>query len=292
VVVSNCVLSSRCNALKMGTESNGGFQNIVITGCSIYDTGLAGVALEIVDGGTMDRVVVSNITMNKIAAPIFVRLGNRARPFKPARSSSNGKDMEKPGIGVLRNVTINNIEATGANATGCAISGLGEAAIENVTLSNLRLSFEGGGAKADAARAIPERPEAYPEYSMFGRLSGYGLYCRHVRGLKLLNVQLQLANPDQRHALVFEDVEDALIDGLDAPCSPGSEAIIRLTDTNDILIRGCRPKAGTDVFLKLEGPHSKNVVLNGNDLSSAAKIVERSADVPESALSELANRID
>ncbi|MHC4496706.1 MAG: glycosyl hydrolase family 28 protein, partial [Planctomycetota bacterium] len=111
--------------------------NIVMTGCSIYDTRLAGVALEIVDGGTMDRVVISNITMDIIGAPIFLRLGNRARPFK--------KDMEKPGIGVMRNITITNIEATGANPTGCAISGLPDAKIENITLSNLRLSFDGGG---------------------------------------------------------------------------------------------------------------------------------------------------
>ena len=55
VMVSNCVLSSRCNALKMGTESNGGFKNIVMTGCSIYDTRLAGVALEIVNGGVMEK---------------------------------------------------------------------------------------------------------------------------------------------------------------------------------------------------------------------------------------------
>ncbi|MHC4807045.1 MAG: glycoside hydrolase family 28 protein, partial [Planctomycetota bacterium] len=280
--VSNCVLSTRCNALKMGTESNGGFENIVITGCSIYDTRLAGVALEIVDGGTMDRVVVSNITMNKVGAPIFLRLGNRARPFK--------KDMKKPGIGILRNVTISNIEATGANATGCAISGLPEAVIENVTLSNVRLSFAGGGTKEDASRAIDEKPEAYPEYSMFGRLPAYGFYCRHVKGLKLLNVQLQLAKGDGRHALVLEDVEDALIDGLDAPCSPGAGSILRLTDVKGVFIRGCRPRAGTDVFLKLQGAQSENVVLAGNDLSDVRKVVERAPDVPETALSEMANR--
>ncbi|MHC4484533.1 MAG: glycoside hydrolase family 28 protein [Planctomycetota bacterium] len=239
VTVSNCVLSTRCNALKMGTESNGGFENIVITGCSIYDTRLAGVALEIVDGGTMDRVVVSNITMNKVGAPIFLRLGNRARPFK--------KDMKKPGIGILRNVTISNIEATGANATGCAISGLPEAVIENVTLSNVRLSFAGGGTKEDASR-------------------------------------------DGRHALVLEDVEDALIDGLDAPCSPGAGSILRLTDVKGVFIRGCRPRAGTDVFLKLQGAQSENVVLAGNDLSDVRKVVERAPDVPETALSEMANR--
>ena len=229
VVVSNCVLSSRCNALKMGTESNGGFKNIVMTGCSIYDTRLAGIALEIVDGGTMDHVVISNITMNKIGAPIFLRLGNRARPFK--------KDMEKPAIGVLRNVTISNIEATGANQTGCAISGLPEAKIENLTLSNVRLSFEGGGTKADAEREIPEKTADYPEHSMFGRLSAYGLYCRYVKGLKLFNVELQLEKADQRHAVVLEDVEDALIDCLDATLSPDTGKMIRLNDVKNVFIR-------------------------------------------------------
>jgi polygalacturonase len=229
IAITNCVLSTRCNALKMGTESNGGFQNISITNCVIYNTRLAGIALEIVDGGTMDRVVVSNITMNKIGAPIFMRLGNRARPFK--------KDKETPGIGVMRNITISNIEATGANPTGCAISGLPETKIENLTLSNLRLSFEGGGTKADAERDIPEKPAAYPEYSMFGKLSAYGLYCRHVKGLKLFNVQLQLEKPDQRYAVVFEDVEDAFIDCLDAPISPDTSKMIHFTDVDKVFIR-------------------------------------------------------
>ncbi len=229
VAISNCILSTRCNALKMGTESNGGFQNIAITNCVIYNTRLAGVALEIVDGGVMDRVVISNISMDKIGAPIFLRLGNRARPFR--------ENMETPGMGVMRNITINNIEATGANPTGCSISGLPEAAIENVTLSNMRLSFEGGGTQADASRAIPERPTDYPEYAMFGKLLAYGFYCRHVKGLELLNVQLQLSKPDRRHALVLEDVEDALVDCLDAPSSPDAETMIQLTNTRTVLIR-------------------------------------------------------
>jgi hypothetical protein len=284
VAVSNCVLSTRCNALKMGTESNGGFQNIAITGCVIYNTRLAGVALEIVDGGTMDRVVVSNIAMDRVGAPIFVRLGNRARPFK--------KGTEKPGVGAMRNITISNIEANGANPTGCAISGLPEAAIENLTLSNIRLSFEGGGTKTDAARPIPEEPTAYPEYKMFGKLSAYGFFCRHVKGLRLLNVQLQWEKPDQRYALVLDDVEEALIDDLDTPHSPGAEATLRATNARDVLIRGCRPKAGTDLFLKVDGTRSKGIVLTGNDFRKAATVVERAPDVPTAAVSEIANLVD
>jgi polygalacturonase len=281
ITISNCVLRSTCNALKMGTESNGGFENIVIAGCSIYDTTLAGIALEIVDGGTMDHVVVSNIAMNGVGAPIFLRLGNRARPFK--------KEMETPQTGVLRNVTISNIEATGANPTGCAISGLPGHAIENVTLSNFRLSFEGGGNKQDAIRAVPEKPTAYPEYSMFGTLPAYGLYCRHVKGLKLRNIQLQSAEPDLRHALVAEDAENISIDELDTPCRPDAGAIIRLTNVKGALIRGCRPPAGTDTFLKLEGTACEGVVLTANDFSRVDKITETAPDVPKTALSLSSN---
>ena len=202
VVVSNCILRSTCNALKMGTESNGVFENIILTGCTIYDTRLAGVALEIVDGGLMDRVVVSDMTMNKVGAPIFLRLGNRARPFK--------EGVEKPGIGRLRNITISNIQAGSAGVVGCAISGLPEAAIENVTISNVRFSFEGGGTKEQAERVVPEKPGDYPEYSMFGTLPAYGLYCRHIKDLKLLNVELRTVRPDQRKAIVFDDVQDVV----------------------------------------------------------------------------------
>jgi polygalacturonase len=265
----------------MGTESNGGFENIVITGCSIYDTRLAGIALEIVDGGTMDRVVVSNITMNGVGAPIFLRLGNRARPFK--------KDMEKPKIGVMRNITISNIEATGANPTGCAISGLPSHPIENVTISNVRLSFAGGGKKQDAVRTVPEKPTAYPEYSMFGTLPAYGFYCRHVKGLKLRNIQLQLAKSDQRHALVARDVENLSIDDLDAPFSQNAAAIIRLTNVKGALIRGCRPPAGTDTFLKLQCSASKGVLLTANDFSRVDRIAEITPNVPKTALSIFSN---
>jgi hypothetical protein len=284
VTVSGCVLRSTCNALKMGTESNGGFQNIVLTGCAIHDTRLAGVALEIVDGGTMDRVVVSDITMDGVGAPLFVRLGNRARPFK--------EQMEKPGLGALRNVTISNIEARGANPTGCAISGLPEARIENLTLDNIRLSFAGGGSSADAQREVPEHPTKYPEYSMFGRLPAYGFYCRHVDGLTMTNVQLQLAGQDERPAIVFDDVTDATVARLDAQPPSDGAAVVGLADVRGAHIRGCRARAGTGLFLKVEGPQSERVMLVGNDLAQAEKVCETGPEVPDTAVFERMNRFD
>ena len=295
VTIANCVISSHCNAIKMGTESGGGFQNITITNCTICSPryskviygrqrGLAGIALEIVDGGELNRVAISNIAIKGVSVPIFMRLGNRARQYE--------EDMPKPGVGTFRNVVVSNIVATDTSKIGCSITGLPGHPIENVSLSNIKLFFEGGGTKEEAAREVPEKAGSYPESTMFGVLPAYGFYCRHVKGLKFTNLQLQTAAPDQRHALVCEDVEDALIDDLDTLCSPGASAIIRLAEVKGIFIRGCRPKAVTDTFLKLQGPQSERVLLMANDLSRVKRIAEIGPDVPKAALSKLANHVD
>ena len=61
--------------------------------------------------------------------------------------------------------------------------------------------------------------------------------------------------------LVVNGVSQLLIDGLDATFSPGASATIRLTDVKGALIRGCRPKARTGTFLKLQGPHTNEIVI-------------------------------
>jgi len=295
VTISNCVISSHCNSIKMGTESGGGFQNITISNCTILSPryskniygkqrGLAGIALEIVDGGILEGVAISNITIKGVTVPIFMRLGNRARQYE--------KDKPKPVVGTFRNVIVSNILATNCSNIGCSITGLQGHFIENVSLNNINLGFEGGGTVEDAIRQVPEKTQSYPESTMFGVLPAYGFYCRHVKGLQLNNVQLQLAMDDQRHALVFEDVQDALVDGLNAAFCNGASSTIRLTDVKGVLIRGCRPKVGTDVFLKLQGAQTDKVVLMGNDLSGVNKVAQISPDVPKGALSELANHTD
>ena len=174
VVISNCLLSTACNALKIGTETNGSFENIAISNCGIYDTGLAGIALLIVDGGQMERVNISNIAMNKVGTPIFIRLGDRGRP-----TQAGG---DHPPVGKLRqNVMISNVQADAAGPLGSAISGLPGSPMEQIMLENIRMRYHGGGKLPDMKKEVPELPAEYPEYKMFGRLPAYGLYCRHVK---------------------------------------------------------------------------------------------------------------
>jgi polygalacturonase len=287
IMVSDCVASSHCNLIKFGTGSEGGFKNITITNCTLIapryskmlngrQRGIGGINLELVDGGVMDRVTISNITMDGIELPLFIRLGDRHRgPSKAA--------------GVLRNVVISNIVATNMGPTGASITGIPGHCVENVTLSNLNFTYEGGGTAKDATRQVPEKEKAYPEGFMFGTLPAWGLYCRHVRGLKLHNVKLQLAAPDARHAVIFEDVQDLDIDALDAQYAQGAAPLVKMTEVKGVMLRGCRPVVKGGTFLKLEGKSTGGIALLANDLRQAGKVLDASAEVAKDAVAQTGN---
>src|SRR5881628_1360382 len=82
--------------IKFGTESNGGFKNITISNC-VFEY-CRGLALETVDGGLLEDVTITNITMRDVSnAPFFLRLGSRMR----------GPGGQR--VGALRRVTLSNI---------------------------------------------------------------------------------------------------------------------------------------------------------------------------------------
>lgn len=180
--------------IKIGTESSGDFRRIRIERCTFERS--RGLALETVDGGTIEDVVASNLTMRDITtAPIFLRLGARLRA------------PEGTTPGAIRNVTIRNMTAEGILPDYAAlIMGLPDHPIEHVTLENVRLVYEGGGTESDAARQPAELEDAYPEPSMFGRTPAFGLWARHVHGLTLNGFSVITITPDARPDILFEDV--------------------------------------------------------------------------------------
>jgi polygalacturonase len=292
VTITNCVLSSHCNAFKLGTESNGGFKNITFSNCAIVSPrysrningtarGHCGVALECVDGGHLENITVSNVTITGVNVPLFLRLGHRARPFLP--------DGPKPAVGTFRNVILSNIVATRTGRIGCSITGLPGSNVENVTLANVSFEFEGGGARELTANAVPERPDAYPESRMFGDLPAYGLYCRHVRGLRITGLRLHTLAPDSRHAVVCDDVRELELESLNAGVSGGAAPLLRFINVGDAVVRGTRPRDPLEVLLQLEGGTTRNVLLTGNDLTTVGRLLDVAADVPAGAWREAGN---
>lgn len=241
ICISNCVLRSRCNAIKLGTESVGGFKDILINNCVIYDTRLAAIALEMVDGGTADRIQINNISANGAGAAIFIRLGNRARHHL-ALGSGGGKKyyfeenqkLDKPGMGMMKNISISNFICTGADTVGCSITGIPGFEVQNITLRDIHISFAGEGAEKPVINEVPENVSDYPEYGMFGKLPAYGIYSRHVRNISLYNVRLDYEKDDYRPALLFDDVKGLVLSDLNLKQPSGMGAAVIFKNTNDI----------------------------------------------------------
>jgi len=265
VTITNCVISSMENAFKMGTETNGGFQNIVFSNSTIYDTRRCGISLQLVDGGTLNDVSVSNITMNNVDGAISIRLGNRARPYIA--------NMLKPDVGKLKNVIISNIQATNIGKIGCSVVGLTGHPVENILLENIRITFKGGGTPDLVSREIPEIAEAYPQYEMFGMLPAYGFYCRHAENVWFNHIELYFDEPEARPAIVCDDINSLEFHSIKA-MTTGMAPLFWFKNVSNAFVHSCMAPVGTETFLQVSGSGNKHITLIGNDLSDAKNAVK------------------
>lgn len=206
ILVENCKISSGWGAIKFGTESMGDFKNITVRNCHIYDNKGGGIKILSVDGANIENVLIEDITMENVEMPIFIRLGERGLVYR---------DAEQRPVGSIKNVTINNVDVTTRRpeysrinpSSGIFITGTPNHKIEGVQLSNINVDMYGGGTKEDAKKVVPENETMYPEFTKFdGCVPAYGMYARHISGLKTTNVKFNLLSEDARKEVVYVDV--------------------------------------------------------------------------------------
>ncbi len=214
--------------IKFGTESNGGFKNITIDNC-VFDY-CRGLALESVDGALLEDVTISNITMRDVAnCPIFMRLGSRMRG--PAG----------PPVGELHRVTLSNIVVYNAEPKYASIiSGVPGHDIEDITLSNIRIYYKGGGTKQQAALDPPEKENDYPEPTMFGEIPVYGFFVRHVRGIEMKNVKVSYLKDEARAPFIFSDAKSVDLRDITASHATGVPSFL-LKNVEDFSIQHSWP---------------------------------------------------
>ena len=222
VVVSGCRLVTLHNGLKLGTESVGDFRDVVFRDCTVASRRhfikghmSSGVALETVDGGRLERVTVARIRMTDVRAPLFIRLARRGQAPGPRRA------------GALTDVSIADVVATGAMMAS-SITGIPAAAVGRVALARVRVVALGGGSAELLSHGVPQFERRYPDATMYVDLPAYGLYCRHVTGLRLGAVELRVEQPDGRPAVVLEDVCATGLAGVHAMPPVDGEAIVQV----------------------------------------------------------------
>ncbi len=277
VTISNCRIASTCNFIKFGTWSAYGFRNITITNCVLTapdkehisrpwhtrmegiteePNGISGIALEVVDGGFMDQVVISNLTMTGVQTPIFIRLGDR---------NEAGLDQ----VGTLKNVIISNIVASDVSRITSSITGIPGHYVENVTIRDVIFNTKGTGTAEHADRVVPQNIDGYPENRMYGdSLPAHGFYVRHAKNIHFENMRLMLRNPDLRPAIVFDDVLDSTLQNIQADLPSDGRPPFRLINNRNVRFMDYHSIVDVDTLFSIEGDLTEKIVLRDNDFMS------------------------
>jgi polygalacturonase len=218
LTVTNCVLRTNCSNFKFGTESSGDFRHIAVSNITMLprDVGrppISGIALEAVDGAHIEGVAISNVSMQGVRAPIFLRLANRGRGLTPKAAGS------------LEDVSIVNVTARGASVAS-SITGIPEARIRRVSLDGIRVTYT-GGLKDLLPFDIDEFVERYPEATMWGDLPAWALYTRHADGVTIRNFDAAWTTTDARPAIVADDVSDLVLEGFQPRSTVGPPVRLR-----------------------------------------------------------------
>lgn len=156
ITVTNCVMTSRSCAIKIGSENMDSIYNVVFDNCVITRSN-RGLGIQNRDEGTVTDVVFSNIQMDcqlwsdvwwGQAEPIYVTSYPRANGNHKDANWRFPKGETKGRCGEVSRIFFNNITAVSEN--GCFVGGDEKGKVNNIYFNNVRLfnkkvtNYQGG----------------------------------------------------------------------------------------------------------------------------------------------------
>lgn len=261
IYIANCRVRSSASAVKFGTASHGGFKKITIKNISVYDTYRSAIAIETVDGGTLEDINIRDIKATNTGNAIVIRLGHRNQKAPagilrrvyignvkvdvPAGKPDAGYEMEGPLVTIPHNVFPS------------SITGIPGSRVEDVTLENITINYAGGAKKErayfgiDTLEKVPERIPNYPEFSMFGELPAWGFYIRHADGIKIRNMVLTCKGADYRPAFIADDIKGLSLNRLNVP-QVKKKPVILLNKVSGLAVRHITIPGGAKQNIKVQ----------------------------------------
>ena len=280
VAITNSFFSTRWSVFRFG---GGTAEDITVSNCLLHEVYGCPIKLHADMGARFENISFSDLVLQNVTGPINFSVGPGAQRN---RRTSEGNSTPP----VVRNVSFSNIHGTvttnpaqlsettltsgynpGERHSCIALNCVEGSTLENISFDNIHLIFGGGGTAEDAARR--DLPEFAGEYFALGPMPAYGFYARHTRGITLQNIRLQTASPDLRPAVVLDRTEDVSITGLAVQGNPAAESVLRVRDSQHVLLTSPRVLNPSPAFLQVEGDKNANIIVEGGDLSRASSPV-------------------
>jgi hypothetical protein len=206
VTVTNCRFSSASSAIKFCDGNANAIRRVNIDNIVITDSN-RGIAFMVFDGGIVEDVVISNITIETRRFDWFWWGDGDPLLFNIKRRSEvdGSKPANEAPAGKIRNVVIQNVIAHGAGAS--VINGHPASWLKGVRLDNVKLFVS----------SDPKAPYEHTETA---------LTIRQARGVRMTNVEINWEEPYSatwRNGLLLEQVKDAILDHVEVIPAPGSK---------------------------------------------------------------------
>lgn len=205
IYVHDCEVISCTNSFKIGTESSLDISDVTVENCrfylpDIFPCGASGISVESCDGAKVENVSISNIEIDSMACPIFIRLNNRNRDNKP----------EFEARGQIENVVIKNVMAKNTEIP-VMIMGIPNQKINGVSITDFYAEYRQGKDYYDYRLKIPEQEKEYPESNRFRNINAYGVFIRHADNVFLENFKTVSRKNTRRKFKKIIDCDNAVI---------------------------------------------------------------------------------
>ena len=258
--ISGCRITSRWHAIRVGAESIAPIRRLAVRDC-VFTRCQGGIKIEASEGALFEDLSFSRIEMKQVCQPIMV-LASRF-PFSAHNRSA------RPPAGRIRKVRFSDIRAIAAIREDGSLKAKGGkkdpfqrpcsavvsrpgSHIEDVSFTNIDLTFPGGGTTEEASRLdVGELLEStdYMKWAVpfDGEVPASALYLRHVKGVRLENVRFSVEKPDARAFIAGDDVEGLTLNGVVGHAPAPVPGLAKLADAKDVTEKDCSVECGANV---------------------------------------------
>jgi polygalacturonase len=180
VTITNCTMVHGHGGVVIGSEMSGGVRNIVIANC-VFEGTDRGIRLKSRRGrgGIVEEIRVTNVIMTGVLCPFTVNLYYACGAWGDRTVADKQPHAVTAGTPSFRRIYLSHISARDVRLAAGFLYGLPEMPVEDVALDDVSISV--------ARDAEPGYPEMADDMEL---MQGAGLYARHVRGLRLHNVEV------------------------------------------------------------------------------------------------------